>query len=98
MAGIQVHGTHRIENRADDVLSQSCSRIQRLIDEGRAAENGIVSHLVIGTLVGIELRGIQIVQFIEFEGSSKTTIQRISLLQKVLHHPDMRASENGFDV
>ena len=57
-----------------------------------------MSHLVIGTLVGIELRGIQIVQFIEFEGSSKASIQSIFLLQEVLHHSDVRAGEDKLNV
>jgi len=57
-----------------------------------------VRHLVVGSFVRIELGGIQIVQFVEFDSDSKASIQSIFLLQEVLHHSDVRAGEDKLNV
>lgn len=87
------HVRHLLKEQKARVVTSKPFTIQLLYET-----DDVVQPLYLGTLVGIELRGIQIVQFIEFEGSSKASIQRIPLLQEVLHHPDMRASENEFNV
>ena len=55
-------------------------------------------HLIVRGPVRIESCCVQIIQFVEFNGDCKASIQSVPFLQEVLHHPDVRARKDKLDI
>ena len=72
--------------------------VQCLIHERRPSKDSIVRHLIVRGPVRIESCCVQIIQFVEFNGDCKASIQSVPFLQEVLHHPDVRARKDKLDI